>query len=170
MTLRPLQDSDYPVLEDWVQIPDVCQQLEYEAPPNRHELKVAVLGRQFELLMIQGDAQPVGFFLVYFRGLVAHRSREFDIAVPAKVQRQQGLAQAAIRALEHWAFDEQGLVGVWAKIFADNHPCLELVRACGWPRSATVERAYPVGDALRDVVFTWMTPEIRATLKQRRGF
>ncbi len=168
--LRALREEDYPVLERWMAIPDVHGFLEVDEPPDRHAIKVAVLGRQIEPLIIASEGRAVGFFALYFRGLAAQRSREFDIAVPAHGERQQGLGKAAIRAFEHWAFEQQDLRGVWAKIFTDNRVCLELVRACGWPLSAVLEGAVDFRGEERDLVYTWMTPGMRGDAVKRRGF
>lgn len=170
LSLRALLDSDYPLLASWMLHSDVYNSLEHDAAPDEADIKIAVLGKRMEPLIILSGDQPVGFFALYFRGLAAHKTREFDIAIPAHEARRKGLAKAAIRALENWAFDQQGLTGLWAKIFADNVASLELVRACAWPRSQAQRGFVDMAVGVRDLVTTWMTPEIRQSLKFRRGF
>jgi RimJ/RimL family protein N-acetyltransferase len=169
--LRPVAEADYEILERWVALPDVHQFLEYDEPPNRFEIKKAVLAKNVEILMIaRADGAPVGFFLLYFRGLVRDRSREFDIAIPEANHRQGGLATAAICAFERWALDEQKYKKVWAVIFADNAPCIALVHACHWPLSEVKKNAVDYRGQPRDVVMTYMTPELLAEVRQRRGY
>lgn len=168
--LRSLQDKDYALLAEWMRISDVHAFLEHDEPPSEAEIKIAVLGRRMEPLIIEHDDEAVGFFALYYRGLAAHKTREFDIAIPPKQARKKGLAKAAIRAFEAWAFDEKKLNGLWAKIFAENTASLELVRACAWPRSEVQQGFVDMEDGVRDLVTTWMTPQIRTTLLLRRGF
>lgn len=156
MRLRPVEERDHELLERWMRLPDVHAYLDFEEPPSRHDLKFALLARQLDVLIIELlDGTPIGFFLVYTRGMQRTGEREFDIAIPERRYRQQGLATSAIRAFERWAFEEQGLAGVWAKIFTDNRPCLELVRACGWPLSEVEKQAVEFRGELRDVVYTY---------------
>lgn len=169
--LRPVEERDLEQLEGWMRIPDVHTALDFAEPPSRHDLKFGLLAKHVEVLLIElPDGDPVGFFLVYFRGYKRTNTREFDIAVPDPRARQQGVAKAAIRAFERWAFDEQALAGVWAKIFADNVACRELVRACAWPLSEVQEQAVEFRGELRDVVYTHMNPELRRGLQAKRGF
>lgn len=170
VTLRTLQDGDYALLAKWMRSAEVYAFLEHDEAPSEADIKVAVLGRRMEPLIIVHDDVEVGFFALYFRGLVAHKTREFDIAIPPIEARRKGLAKAAIRALEAWAFDEKKLNGLWAKIFAENEASLQLVRACAWPRSEVQQGFVDMQDSLRDLVTTWMTPEIRKSLLRRRGF
>jgi len=169
--LRPLEERDYALFDKWMRIPDVYAFLELPEPVGAAHIKVAVLAKRTEVLMIELDeGDPIGFFFVYFSGYVRTNTREFDIAVPDPRARQQGVAKAAIRAFEAWALDEQKLSGVWAAIFSDNQACLELVRSCGWPLSeVTDEGALYLGEP-KAVVYTHMNPEIRAGLEERRGF
>jgi RimJ/RimL family protein N-acetyltransferase len=167
--LRQIEERDLELLERWLNIPDVRDVLELPGEVNRHHVKVWIFSRRLEVLMIDdADGTSVGFYLVYFAGYKRTNTREFDIAVPEA--RQKGVAKAAIRALEEWAFDQQELSGVWAKIFADNKPCIELVRACGWPLSEPEEGLDGNTGEPRDVVWTRMTPELRVGITERRGF
>ncbi|MBN2361847.1 MAG: GNAT family N-acetyltransferase [Deltaproteobacteria bacterium] len=169
--LRPVAESDYEMLERWCAQSDVFQFLEYPEPPNRYEIKKAVLAKNVEILIIDlDDGTPVGFFLLYFRGLVRHRSREFDIAIPEIHRRQSGLAQAAILEFERWAFEVEKYSKLWAVIFADNAPCIALVHACHWPLSPVQEKAINYRGRPRDVVMTHMTPELLIETRKRRGF
>lgn len=169
--LRPVAEPDYEILERWCALPDVFQQLEYAEPPNRFEIKRAVLGRNVEILMIdQADGTPVGFLLLYFRGFVRYRAREFDIAIPEARLRQKGIAQAAMLAFERWALDEQKYTKIWAVIFADNAPCIALVKSFDWPLSAVQKNVIKYRGQPRDVVTTYMTPELLVEVRKKRGF
>lgn len=150
-----------------MQIPDIYQSLDYAEPLNRYHIQLGVLRQQIEVLMIDtADGASVGFWVLYpqRRGQVG---REFDVAVPEA--RQRGLAKAAGVAFESWCFDEQKLPRVWACIAADNAACIGLVRSCAWPLSEVVSGVKLQG-APRDVVYTHMTPELRAGLTAKRGF
>ena len=169
--LRPVAEADYEILERWCALPDVFQQLEYAEPPNRFEIKKAVLAKNVEILMIDlADGEPVGFILMYFRGFVRNRAREFDIAIPEAGRRQGGLAQAAMLAFERWALEEQKYTKIWAVIFADNAPCIALVKSFDWPLSPVQKNFVKYRGRPRDVVTTYMTPELLAETRRKRGF
>ena len=169
--LRPAVAADDEILERWCAQPDVFQMLEYPEPPSRFEIKKAVLAKNVEILMIDlADGTPVGFYLLYFRGLVRYGTREFDIAIPETSRRQQGLAQAAMLEFERWALEEKKYKKIWAVIFADNVPCIALVHSFDWPLSEVKKNALKYRGELRDVVMTWMTPELLVEVRKKRGF
>ena len=168
--LRMVEDADYEILARGMLIENTYMALGFDEEPNQHHIRLAVLGRQLELLMIVQNEKPMGVIPLYFRGLVAHQTREFDIAIPEPSARKAGLAKAAIRALETWAFDENNYSGLWAKIFADNNASLSLVRSCHWPSSEIQKNGMNFMGVMRDLVYVWMTPALRAELKHRRGF
>ncbi len=170
VTLRPVCDDDHALLERWMQVPDVFAFLDYEEPPSRFEIRAVLLTRSVDLLIIELASKPVGFFIVYTRGAKRTGTREFDIAVAEPEARQGGAAKAAIRAFERWAFEEQGLKGVYANIFPDNRPCLELVRACAWPLTEVDAGGIEFRGQAVDVVYTHMTPELRPEAIKKRDF
>lgn len=168
--LRPSTEDDYPLLERWLQQEDIFAFLDYEEPPNRHEIKVVVLTKVVDILFITRDDSPVGFFLVYRRGMVRTNSREFDVAIADPSARGKGVAQAAIRAFEDWAFAEQKLSRVYANIFPDNKPSIALVRACGWPLSEVDHGGISFRGKATDVVYTWMDADQLEATRAKRGF
>lgn len=169
--LRRIEDRDFEMMERWMRLPDVYAFIDFDQPPSRYDLKVEILAQHVDVLIIElADGEPVGFFFVYTRGLKRTNVREFDVAVPEAGQRQQGVARAAIRAFEDWAFEEQKLSGVWANIFPDNKPCQALVRSCGWPLSEVDPGGISFRGRPHDVVYTHMTPELLPEARSRRGF
>lgn len=187
--LRPMADHDAAVLERWMRIPDVYSFLDFEEPPTRHHLRFAVLAKRVEVLIIDlavADAAPVpagveavpvvnghvavGFFLLYFKGFKRTGTREFDIAVPAPEARRKGVAKAAIIAFEEWCFTQQGYKGIWAKIFADNVPCLSFVRNGCWPLSEVKPGATRYRGQPRDMRETYMTPALLPEARKKRGW
>ena len=168
--LRVAQERDYELLEKWVARPEIFAFLDFDEPPNRHEIKVVVLARLVDILLIELDGKPVGFFLVYTKGMKSTNSREFDLAIAEKSARGAGVARAAIREFEDWAFTGQKLSKVHANIFPDNRASIALVHACGWPLSEVVHGGITFRGEPADVVFTWMTPELLDETRKKRGF
>jgi len=170
VSLRKAEEQDYPLLERWLQQADIFAFLDYEEPPNRFEIKSVVLARLVDILLIEQDRNPVGFFLVYTRGMKRTNSREFDVAIAENSARHGGVAKAAIVAFENWAFTEQKLDRVYANIFPDNTASLALVKACGWPLSEIDKGGIEFRGHDVDVVYTWMDADMIQDCRKSRGF
>ncbi len=170
VTLRPATGQDYPLLEAWMRQDDIFAFLDYEEPPNRYEIKTVVLARLVDILLIEHQGKPVGFFLVYTRGMKRTNSREFDVAIAETSARHGGVAKAAIVAFEDWAFGEHKLDRVYANIFPDNKASLALVHACGWPLSEVDKGGVNFRDEDVDVVYTWQDRDMLDETRRQRGF
>jgi RimJ/RimL family protein N-acetyltransferase len=169
--LRDVQEADYALLETWMQRPEVLANLDYTTPPDRYAIKRAVLQKNITLLMIDvEDGSTVGFYCVYLKGLIAHNTHEFDVAIPDQRYRQIGISKAAGRAFEDWAFGEQGLSGLRATVLTSNKAGLAMARAFAWPIAAVGGRGQLFKGQLRDVVRFYMTAKILDAVRRERGF
>jgi RimJ/RimL family protein N-acetyltransferase len=154
--LRPVVESDYPLIHRWMNHPEVWHYMDYEGPVSLADVaedaeRSRDEGHPFTILA--GD-RPVGRIgLNQFRRRDRICSLYMYIGEPAYWGK--GYAQDAVMTLLGYAFDRWDLhqVELWA--LADNNRALGVYRRCGFVEEATLrERSWKDGAWVDRVVMS----------------
>ncbi len=113
VTLRPMERSDLPTLQRWINDPEVNRWLRVQWPLNldqeqRWYEQVSASGTEKVLIIVAPDGTPVGNLGL---GRIDHRHRtaEFGISIFEKAYWNQGLGTDASITMLRFAFEELNL-------------------------------------------------------------
>jgi RimJ/RimL family protein N-acetyltransferase len=154
--LRPIIESDFPLIHRWMNHPEVWHYMDYEGPISMTDVaedaeRSREEGHPFTILV--GD-RPIGRV-----GLNQFRRRDRICALYMYIGEPaywgKGYAQDAVMTLLGYAFDRWDLhqVELWA--LADNNRALGVYRRCGFVEEATLrERSWKGGAWVGRVVMS----------------
>lgn len=168
--LRPVDETDYPLLHRWMNHPEVWRYMDYERPYSLEDVKedVELARREGEPFIICVGDRPVGRIgLNRFRGRDRICGIYMFIGEPAFWGR--GFARDAVLALLSYAFDRMDLhqVELWA--LSDNDRALAMYRGCGFVEEARLrDRSYKQGDWVDHIVMSVNREEFTKALGANR--
>ncbi len=154
--LRPVEESDYPLIHRWMNHPEVWRNMDYEQPFSLADVKddVEDARRNGQPFTIVAEGRPVGRI-----GLNQFRRRDricsFYMYLGEPASWGHGYGRDAAMALLTHAFDRMDLsrIELWA--LADNDRALALYRRCGFVEEARLpERSYKDGRFVDRVVMS----------------
>jgi RimJ/RimL family protein N-acetyltransferase len=154
--LRPVEESDFPLIHRWMNHPEVWHHMDYDRPFSLADIKEdiersRVEGHSFTILV---EDRPIGRI-----GLNRFRPRDricalyMFIGEPAYWGR--GFARDAVMALLAYAFDRLDLnqVELWA--LSDNDRAVSMYSRCGFVEEARLrERSFRAGRWVDHIVMS----------------
>jgi RimJ/RimL family protein N-acetyltransferase len=154
--LRPVEDSDYPLIHRWMNHPEVWRYMDYEFPVSLVDVKEDIErsrkeGHPFTILV--GD-RPIGRI-----GLNQFRRRDricsFYLYIGEPDCWGRGHAQDATMALLAYAFDRWDLNQVELWSLADNDKAIGMYERCGFVQEGRLrDRSFKEGHWVDHVVMS----------------
>ncbi len=154
--LRPVEESDYPLIQVWMNHPEVWRYMDYERPYSLADVKDDIeearrSGQPFTILV---DDRPIGRI-----GLNQFRARDricgFYMYVGEPAYWGHGHGRDAAMTLIHYAFDRWDLHQIELWTLADNVRAVPLYRSCGFVEEARLrERSFKEGTWIDHVVMS----------------
>ena len=134
---RPVEISDAPVLQGWVNDPDVRRTTMRHRPMSlkgeeafleslRDDEKTHLL-----MLTLKADDRPIGV-ACWFQIDQRNRSAEYGLTIGAKDCWNQGYGGEATRLMIDYAFGRLNLHRVWLRAIASNAHAVRLYRKAGF--------------------------------------
>jgi RimJ/RimL family protein N-acetyltransferase len=169
IALRPMEESDIPLVHRWMNHPEVWRYMDYELPSSLADVSEDLERSRTEgfPFVIELDGRPVGRV-----GLNRFSRRDrtcgFYMFIGEPAHWGEGLAGDAVRTLLAYAFDrwDLHLVELWT--LADNDRALGAYRRCGFVEDARLrDRSYKDGRWVDHVVMS-VTPEEFARAMEAR--
>lgn len=164
VTLRPVEESDAPLIQRWMNHPEVWRYMDYERPVSLADVLDDIrAGRQegqpFTILV---DERPIGRIgLNRFRRRDRICSLYMFIGEPAYWG--QGYARDSVMALLSYAFDRSDLHQVELWSLADNVRAIPMYEGCGFVQEARLrERSWKQGTWVDHVVMVVNREEFAA--------
>jgi RimJ/RimL family protein N-acetyltransferase len=164
--LRPVEESDYPLIHRWMNHPEIWRYMDYEYPVSLADVKDDVERSRAEgqpFTIVAGD-QPIGRIgLNRFR----HRDRicSLYMYVGDPGSWGQGYARDAVMTLMAYAFDRWDLHQVELWTLADNDRAISMYERCGFVREAVLrQRSWKQGAWVDHVVMSVTREEFLAAL------
>jgi RimJ/RimL family protein N-acetyltransferase len=139
VTLRPVEEHDYPFIQAWQNDPEVWWWMDYERPFSladigESERRARSEGHPF---VIEADGRPVGRI-----GLNAFRRRDricsLYVFVGDAGARGRGVGRDAIMTLLDYAFDRLDLHQVELWSLTGNERAIRAYESCGFVLDATL--------------------------------
>jgi len=156
VVLRPVEESDHPLIHVWQNDPEVWRAMDYERPFSLRDIaKEEARGREEgHPFVIEVEGRPVGRI-----GLNQFRRRDricsLYLFIGDRSQRGKGRGRDAIIALIGYAFDRWDLHQVELWSLAWNERAIKLYESCGFVRDATLrDRSYQDGEWVDRVVMS----------------
>ena len=147
MALRPVIESDYPLIHRWMNHPEVWHYMDYERPVSLVDVaEDAERSRQEGIpFTIVVDGRPIGRI-----GLNRFRPRDRICSMYMYVGEQefwgQGFARDAVMTLLGYAFDRWDLHRVELWTLGDNDRARSTYQRCGFDQEARLaERSWKDG-------------------------
>jgi RimJ/RimL family protein N-acetyltransferase len=145
--LRPVEESDYPLIHRWMNDPEVWRYMDYERPYSLADIKEDIeRGRQegHPLVIVVGD-RPIGRI-----GLNQFRRRDRICSLYMYIGEPDfwghGYARDAVLTLLGHAFDNLDLHQVELWTLADNNRAIGAYRRCGFVEEGRLrERSFKEG-------------------------
>ena len=156
VTLRPVEESDYPLIHVWQNDPEVWYWMDYEQPFSLEDIadgeqRARTEGHPF---IIEAEGRPIGRI-----GLNQFRRRDricsLYVFIGDRATEGKGYGRESITTLLAYAFGNLDLhqVELWA--LATNERAIKAYERCGFKRDATLpERSYKDGEFVDRVVMS----------------
>jgi RimJ/RimL family protein N-acetyltransferase len=163
--LRPVEESDYPLIHGWMNHPEVWRYMDYELPLSLADVKEDVERSRKEgqpFTIVVGE-RPIGRI-----GLNQFRRRDRICSIYMFVGEPafwgQGYARDAVMTLLAYAFDRLDLNQVELWTLGDNHRALSMYAKCGFVEEARLrERSFKQGRWVDRVVMSVNRGEFERT-------
>ncbi len=157
VSLRPVVESDYPLIHRWMNHPNVWRNMDYERPVSLADVKddVERSYREGRPLTILLEDRPIGRI-----GLnqLRHRDRICSLYMyigEPDVWGKKGYARDAVMTLLAYAFERWDLHQIELWTLADNHRAISMYEKCGFVREAVLrDRSWKQGAWVDHVVMT----------------
>ena len=156
VVLRPVQDDDLPLIQRWMNHPEIWRYMDYERPFSLEDVREDVEssrrdGHPFTILF---DDRPVGRI-----GLNRFRRRDRICSLYMYVGEPlfwgQGLAGDAVMTLLGYAFDRMDLHQVELWTLGDNDRAVRAYERCGFVEEARLrQRSWRDGGWVDHVVMS----------------
>lgn len=154
--LRPVDDGDLPLIQRWMNHPEVWHYMDYELPYSLADVKEDIErsreeGHPFTIVV---DDRPIGRI-----GLNRFRRRDricsFYLFIGEPGYWGRGHARDATMALLAYAFDRWDLSRVELWTLGDNDRAVATYAACGFEEEARLpERSFKLGEWVDHVVMS----------------
>ena len=162
--LRPVEDSDVPLIHRWMNQPEVWRNMDYERPFSLEDVREDVRRSRDEgvPLTIVVDGRPIGRV-----GLNQFRRRDRLASLYLYIGEPEfwghGYAREAVRTLLAFAFDRYDLWQVELWLLGDNDKAFRVYEACGFVREAKLrDRSWKHGRWVDHVVLSVNRDEFAA--------
>jgi RimJ/RimL family protein N-acetyltransferase len=133
VTLRPVEERDYPLIHTWQNDPDVWWRMDYERPFSLQDIADDAESSRKEGVpfVIEAEGRPVGRI-----GLNQFRTRDricsLYLFVGDRRAWGKGYAKDAVATLLRYAFERWDLYQVELWALAVNEPAIRVYEACGF--------------------------------------
>jgi RimJ/RimL family protein N-acetyltransferase len=133
VVLRPVEDSDYPLIHRWMNHPEIWRYMDYEMPMSLADVAQDVerSRREGQPYTIVVDGRPIGRI-----GLNQFRARDRICSLYMYIGEPsfwgQGFAGDAVMTLLAYAFERWDLHQVELWTLADNNRAIEVYAKCGF--------------------------------------
>ena len=168
VVLRPVEDSDYPLIHRWMNHPEVWRYMDYELPVSLADVKEDIErsrkeGHPFTILV---DERPIGRI-----GLNQFRPRDricsFYMFIGEPAFWGKGYAQEAAMTVLGFAFDRWDLNQVELWTLADNNRACRMYRRCGFVEEGRLrDRSFKEGQWVDRVVMSVSRQEFADALER----
>ena len=156
VTLRPVEEGDYPLIHAWQNDPEVWFWMDYEQPFSLEDIADSEARARAEghALIIEAEGRPIGRI-----GLNQFRRRDricsLYVFIGERTAWGKGYGRDAIMALLAWAFDRFDLYQVELWSLAPNERAIATYEQCGFARDATLrQRSFKDGEWVDRVVMS----------------
>jgi len=158
ISYRQIERRDLGLLRDWRNLDEIrIRTREYRLlnMTNQEDwFENISRDRTNEMYLISIDFIPVGVCGLCHIDWV-NRNAEVSIYIGAEYARRGGTGTAALKMLERKAFDEFNLHKIYAEIFSNNMPSMELFKKCGYIEEGRLkEQVFKGGQYLDSVFFS----------------
>jgi len=167
--LRPVEESDYPLIRDWMNHPEVRRYMDYEKPYSLADVKddIEESRRSGEPFTILVDGRPIGRI-----GLNQFNRRDrrcaFYMFIGEPAFWGRGLAGDAVTTLLGYAFERFDLHMVELWTLADNNRAIAAYERCGFVQEGILrERSWKDGRWVEHVVMSVTREEFAAISVER---
>jgi diamine N-acetyltransferase len=172
VTLRPVEESDLPVIQQWMNQPEVWRYMDYERPYSLEDVRrdIETARKEGQPFTIMADDRPIGRI-----GLNRFRDRDRICALYMFIGESScwghGYARDACMALLAFAFDRMDLHQVELWTLADNVRAIPMYRKCGFTQEGTLrERSFKEGAWVDHVVMSVNREEFSIARQAWDGF
>lgn len=157
-TLRPLQDSDIPLLTRWINDPEVRVNLGAQLPKIEADEREFVQGRSKShvVLMIEVDGKPIGTMGLH-RITYPDATATTGAMIGEKAYWGKGYGSDAKMALLDYAFNTLGLRRVKSRALAFNERSVAYSAKCGYVIEGVEKEEVYRNGAYHDLVLLAVT-------------
>ncbi len=171
VALRPIEESDYPLIHRWMNHPEIWRYMDYEMPVSLVDVAEDVdrSRREGQPYTIVVDGRPIGRI-----GLNQFRTRDRVCALYMYIGEPsfwgQGYARDAVMTMLAYAFDRWDLHQVELWTLADNNRAIDVYARCGFVQEARLrERSWKGGRWTDHVVMSVNRDEFAAARDRWQG-
>jgi len=156
VSLRPVEERDYPLIHEWMNHPEVWRYMDYERPVSLADVREDAERARTEGVpfVIVADDRPIGRIgLNSFRRRDRIASLYLYIGEPACWG--HGYAKEGLLTLLGYAFERYDLNRVELWLLADNDRAMRTYERCGFVAEATLpERSFKDGRFVDRIVMS----------------
>jgi RimJ/RimL family protein N-acetyltransferase len=174
VTLRPVEEADYPVIQRWQNDPDVSWRMDYERPFSLEDVADAERRalEQGHPFVVEAEGRPIGRVeLSGFRR--RDRMCSLSMFIGDTAARGKGYGPEAAATLAGYGFDRMDLVRIELRTLAVNDAAIRAYESCGFVRDAVLpERSFKDGRFVDHVIMSLTRErfdETRVSLRERFG-
>ena len=171
VVLRPVEESDYPLIHRWMNHPEIWRYMDYEMPLSLVEVAEDVerSRREGQPFTIVVDGRPIGRI-----GLNQFRSRDRICSLYMYIGEPsfwgQGFARDAVMTLLAFAFDRWDLHQVELWTLGDNNRAIDTYAKCGFVQEARMrDRSWKGGRWVDRVLMSINRDEFEAAQERWRA-